>query len=193
VAPHAGPSADPFLDSVLDCLGLLPAASASALDVACGAGRHALWLARHGFRVTALDNSPENLAELRSLAQDAGLPVECRQVNLEAVDVDLGNEAHDLICVFYFLHRPLFPALLRALRPGGLLICRTFTTDQLRFQTGPRNPAHLLEPNELLRLAEGLRVLRYEETWTDRATASMVAQNAAQKPPQPTSAASPAR
>ena len=167
---HSGPDLDPFLVSAQDALVLL-APGSTALDLACGAGRHAVWLAQQGFRVTAVDFSGEALAKTRSLARRHGVTLECRRMDLESPSLDLG--AYDLICGFFFLHRPLFPLLREALRPGGLLIYKTYTTDRLRSPGGPRNPRHLLKPNELLRFAEGLRVLRYEE---GPGTAAIVAQ-----------------
>ncbi|MEZ5366422.1 MAG: hypothetical protein R2748_29825 [Bryobacterales bacterium] len=74
-----------------------------------------------------------------------------------------------------YLHRPLFPVLERAVRPGGLLVYKTFTTDHLRFDAPPRNPLFLLEPGELLREFAPWRVLRYEEEWRGRGTAALLA------------------
>jgi len=167
---HAGSSPDPFLVSAADCLDLLPP-GAAALDLACGAGRHAVWLAGRGFNVTAIDLSAEALA----LAGGQGVQMTCRQLDLESPDVDLGRDACDLICGFFFLYRPLFPRLREALRPGGLIVYKTYTTDQLRYPGRPRHPSHLLEPNELLRALEGFRVLRYEEVWEGKGTAAIAA------------------
>ena len=146
------------------------------MDLACGAGRHAVWLAEQGFRVTAIDFSEEALAKTRRLAKEKNVTLDCRRLNLEAPAVELGREAYDLICGLFFLHRPLFPKLREALKPGGLILYKTYTVDQLRFPGRPRHPMHLLEPNELLRLLEGFRVLLYEETWQGRGTAAIVAQ-----------------
>jgi len=168
---HTGEAPDPFLVSVEDCLTLLPAGT-TALDVACGAGRHAVWLARRGFAVTGVDVSAEALTRVRG----SGAAVELRQADLESPGVDLGREAFDLVCCFFFLHRPLFPALCATLRPGGLVIYKTYTTEQLRYPGRPRHPMHLLEPNELLRVFEGFRVLRYEEVWEGKGTAAIAAQ-----------------
>lgn len=167
---HSGPDPDPFLVSAQEALSLLTP-RATVLDLACGAGRNAVWLSRQGFRVTAVDFSAEALAKTRLLAREHGVTLECRRMDLESPSVDLG--AWHLICGFFFLHRPLFPLLRQALHPGGLLIYKTYTIDRLRSPGGPRNPRHQLEPNELLRLAEGLRVLRYEE---GSGTAAIVAQ-----------------
>ncbi len=169
-----GTEPDPFLITHQDCLKLLPA-GAQALDLACGAGRHAVWLAGQGLSVTAVDVSAEALGKTRALAGERAVSLLCRQVDLEAPGVDLGRVGYDLICGFFFLHRPLYPALRAALKPGGLIIYKTYTTDQLRYPGRPRNPGHLLEPNELLRLLEGFRVLRYEEVWDGKGTAGVVA------------------
>ena len=175
---HAESSPDPFLISAKQFLEQLPK-GAAALDLACGAGRHAVWLAEQGFQITAVDFSAEALAKTRSLAEQRGVSVNCLQLDLESRGIDLGHEAHDLICGFFFLHRPLFPALLEDLRPGGLLIYKTYSVDQLRYPGRPRHKMHLLGHNELLRLVNGLRVLHYEERWTPAGTEAIVAQKPA--------------
>ena len=172
---HSEAAPDPFLLSIREFFDLVPD-GAAALDLACGAGRHAAWLAEQGFRVTALDFSSVALAKTQLLATQRGVSIECRQVDLESPGVELGREAYDLICGFFFLHRPLFPALREALRPGGLLVYKTYTVDQLRYPGRPRHRMHLLEHNELLRLLDGFRVLKYEEKWTPAGTAAIVAQ-----------------
>src|SRR5690606_23725725 len=96
-------------------------------------------------------------------------------LDLESPGAGLGEDAFDLVCVVRFLHRPLFAALRRAVKPGGLIVYRTYTTDHLRFEGGPRDPRFLLEPGELLREFAGWRVLRYEEEWRGRGTAALLA------------------
>jgi SAM-dependent methyltransferase len=140
--------------------------------VACGAGRNAACLAQSGFQVTAIDFSVEALQMTKTRGGDG---VETLEMDLEAPEADLGAEAFDLVCVIRFLHWPLFPALRRAVRPGGLLVYHTYTTDQLQFEGGPRNPRHLLEPGELLAKFADWRVLRYEEEWRGRGTAALLA------------------
>ena len=169
---------DLFLISAKESLALLPA-GAPALDLACGAGRHAVWLAQQGFRVTAVDSSTQALAQARLLAKHRGVALDCRQLDLESPALDLGRDAYDLICGFFFLYRPLFPILREALRPGGLIVYKTYSVDQLQHSHGPRNPAHLLEPNELLRLLGGFRILSYVEKWAPAATAAIIARKPA--------------
>ncbi len=172
---HADSQPDSFLIAAREWLDLVEP-GAAALDLACGAGRHAVWLAEQGFQVTAVDSSAAALERVRRLAAERGVTVCCRRLDLESPGIDLGQQTYSLVCGFFFLHRPLFPALRAALRPGGLVIYKTYTVDQLRCPGGPRRPAHLLEHNELLRLLAGFRVLSYEERWQGRGTAAIVAQ-----------------
>ncbi|HEY3177030.1 MAG TPA: rhodanese-like domain-containing protein [Candidatus Polarisedimenticolia bacterium] len=131
-----------------------------ALDVACGRGRHALLLAAAaGLSVRALDRDEAKIAALRDDAVRLGLDVSAEAVDLEAGGAGLGVEEYDLILVIHYLHRPLFPAIVAALRPGGLLLYETFTVDQAA-RGHPSNPAFLLQHSELARLAAPLRVER---------------------------------
>ena len=81
----------------------------------------------------------------------------------------------DLVMVFSFLERRIFPEIVKAIRSGGLLIYKTLTLEQLKLEGDPRDPAHLLASGELLRLAEGLQVLHYREEIAKKATAELVA------------------
>jgi len=122
------------------------------LDVACGRGRHALFLARLGFRVHAIDRAPDAIAFVRDCAGRDALPLTADVLDLETdPPPDLGHERFDAVVVFRYLHRPLFPMLIDALAPGGTLIYETFTTAQA-VRGRPRNPRFLLEPGELARL-----------------------------------------
>jgi SAM-dependent methyltransferase len=153
---------------------LLPA-DGSALDVACGRGRHALWLAKRGLIVHAIDRNAEAIADVRRLASERALDVRTRAVDLETGSPQLPERAFDLVVVFNYLHRPLFPALVGALRPGGLLIYETFTRAQAA-RGKPTNPAFLLEPGELRRLVGSLEVIAEREgTFGERDIASIVA------------------
>jgi tellurite methyltransferase len=133
-----------------------------ALDVACGSGRHALWLAAAGFDVRAIDRDATAIDALDREARRLELPVTARVGDLEHDSVSLGREQYDVIVVVRYLHRPLFPALRRALRPSGVLIYETFTVDQAA-RGKPSNPAFLLRPGELRELVAPLRVLRQRE------------------------------
>lgn len=90
-----------------------------ALDLACGAGRNALWLAQHGWIVTAVDGAAEAIRLVRE--HDAG--IDARVLDLE-IDAPLPFEdgTFDLVVILYFLHRPLFAEARRVLRPGGIVV-----------------------------------------------------------------------
>jgi tellurite methyltransferase len=132
------------------------------LDVACGRGRHALALAAAGFHVHAVDRARVALEDVRERGRQIGVTLETSEVDLEADVVDLGESAYDAVIVFRFLHRPLFPALRRALRPDGVLVYETFTVGQ-ETRGHPHNPRFHLQPGELLRLVAPLEVVRQRE------------------------------
>jgi tellurite methyltransferase len=173
---------------VLEWLPMLP--RGPVLDLACGTGRHSLYLAAHGYSVTALDWSGAALDILENRARTAKLHVsregpaalakpaprgiQLIQANLE--DMQLPETSFSLILCLQYLQRSLFPQMSRALQPGGLLLFETFTRAQLNFSGGPRNPAHLLEPGELRTAFPGLHVLFYRELNAGQGIASLVAQ-----------------
>lgn len=153
-----------------------------ALDAACGRGREALYLAEIGFEVDALDVSDVVVDALAGEAGERDLSVHARRVDLAAVPAPFDHGAYDLVTCFYFLLRPLLPALAAALAPGGLLFYETFTRDHVEVLGGDMNRGVLLDHNELLRAFGDLRVLRYRETVIGderrRAVASLVARRA---------------
>jgi 2-polyprenyl-3-methyl-5-hydroxy-6-metoxy-1,4-benzoquinol methylase len=153
---------------------LLPA-SGRALDVACGRGRHALWLAERGLEVVALDRDEEAIRLIGEAAAARNLQVTAEARDLETGAVSLGTNSFDVIVAVHYLHRPLFPALIAALRPAGLLIYETFTRAQAK-RGKPTNPDFLLEPGELRRLAHPLNIVAYREgEFDERDVASLVA------------------
>ncbi len=138
-----------------------------ALDVACGSGRHTLLLASLGYEVDAVDHDPQLLAQLSTTAQTRQLPgITTHSMDLEPQtpnELQLGHDRYDLILVFFYLARPLFPHLIKALKPGGLLIYETFTIDNHLQYHHPKRREFCLNHNELLHLASTLQILHYEE------------------------------
>lgn len=153
---------------------LLPPAG-RALDVACGRGRNSLWLAQQGFETTAIDRDPAAVADLEARARRDGLPLTARAMDLEAGAVDLGEALYDVVVVVHYLHRAIFPSLIAALAPGGVLVYETFTVAQAA-RGRPTNPAFLLEPGELPRLAAPLQIRAAREgDFEGRMVSSVVA------------------
>lgn len=142
---------------LLDFAHLLPA-QGRALDLACGLGANALFLAHRGLDTAAWDSSPTAIAALERTAVGLGLATEIRDVVADPPPA----EAFDVIVVSRFLERALAPRLADALRPGGLLFYQTFgpAVDPAR---GPRRPAFRLARGELPRLFPTLALCVYRE------------------------------
>jgi len=93
-----------------------------ALDLACGEGRNAIFLAQKGFQVTAVDISPRGVEKGASRAAELGVDVDFVQADLQDYRLE---ESYDLIVDFNFLLRPLIPKMVAALRPGGVIVMET--------------------------------------------------------------------
>jgi SAM-dependent methyltransferase len=132
-------------------------AGGEVLDLACGTGRHARYLAGRGHPVEAVDRDPAMLA---GLADVPGIAPRC--ADLERGPWPFEGRQFAGIVVANYLHRPLFSPLLQALAPEGVLIYETFAVGNERYGK-PSNPAFLLKPGELLEVVRGrLRVIAYE-------------------------------
>ena len=127
----------------------------TVLDVACGAGRHVLWLASRGHAVTAIDRDEAALQPLRAVA-------EVIVADIEAGPWPCANRLFDAVLVTNYLWRALWPHLVAALAPGGLLIYETFAAGNETVGR-PARAEFLLQPGELLARCRGLRVIGYED------------------------------
>lgn len=155
-----------------------PCSGARALDLACGIGRHALWLAERGWTVDAWDASDVAVeilnAELERRARD-GRPLEVTARVIDLDDLLLQATTYDLVANVFFLDRRLWGGIASALKPGGLLAFETFVA----VPGGRRSevsPEHLLQPGELRSAFErlGLEIVAYAEE-ADRGAASLLA------------------
>jgi tellurite methyltransferase len=145
----------------------------SALDLAGGAGRHAIWLAKQGWDVTLIDLSETGVELAR---QNAGPLVSHIHLVIDDLTRFRASQTQfDVVMGFFYLEREIFPEIVKAVRPGGVLLYKTYTTDQLKLPGGPKDVSHLLAPGGLLRLVSGMRVLHYCEKVAKKATAEIVA------------------
>lgn len=161
-----------------DNVALLPA-SGRALDVAAGEGRNAVYLARLGLEVDAVDISEVGLDKARRLADEAGVTISTIVADLK--DYIPERNQYDVVVVINFLQRDLIDDLKAALKPGGILVYETYTAAQLEIPGAHRlRREYLLEPGELRSMFGGFEILEYREISDDnRAVASLIAR----KPP----------
>ncbi len=160
-------SASAWLETVLPNLSV-----GRALDVACGSGRDAVFLAAQGWQVLAVDWLPDALDLGRGLAARyaPGAAIDWRCIDLEqdgapADGAGVFEAPFDLITVFRYLHRPLFCRFRDWLAPGGSLVFETFTTLHRRRHGKPSRDAHVLRPGELQTLLEGWEIRSIDESW----------------------------
>jgi len=145
---------------LVDNIELMPK-GLKVLDVAMGAGRNAVYLAKAGYEVDGVDISQEAIALALRLAEKAGVVINARIADLEQ-GCRLETDAYDIVICFNYLYRPLIPQIKAAIKDGGFVVYETFTTDQAQFGR-PSNPDHLLKHNELLEMFRDFRCLRYHE------------------------------
>lgn len=134
----------------------------TALDIACGMGRNAIYLAEEGFKVSAVDVSQVGLDLLNQEAQRRGLEIETQQVDLEKREPVLPVGPFDLLLNLFYLHRPLLPQELAKVRPGGIAVVRTFSRAGAE-KFGAVRPEISLAEGELLEIFSGWEVLLHEE------------------------------
>ena len=152
-----GREPNPFLKRQIR---LLP--KGRTLDMAAGEGRNAVFLARHGCDVDAVDISEEGLKKTRRLAVEMGVKIRTFLSDLDSYSIK--KNEYDLIADFYFLKRSLIPRMKRGLKKGGKIIFETYTLDHRALAaSGPMQAKYFLKPNELLRLFRDFRILFYRE------------------------------
>ena len=136
----------------------LVASDGHVLDVACGQGRHSVYFAARGCRVTAVDRNVAALAELAGIARITPL-----EADIEAARWPLAGMRFDAVIVTNYLHRALMPVLIAAVADDGVLLYETFAQGNEVYGK-PANPDFLLAPGELLTaIGERLNVVAFEQ------------------------------
>jgi SAM-dependent methyltransferase len=135
------------------------------LDYACGSGRHTIYLAKQGFQVLAIDRDSDSLAQIKETQAQKypDLTIDTLNLDLESANWNLTElGTFDGVVVTNYLYRPHLLKLPDLLKPDGVLIYETFALGNEAYGK-PSNPDFLLKPNELLNLAEKMRILAYED------------------------------
>lgn len=162
---------------LIELAGKLP--PGKALDVACGAGRHAIFLAENGWNVTAVDNSRPGIEIAKENALAKEVKVDFRVADLEAGEFVIELEAYDLICDFNYLQRDLFAAMKAGVKGGGIVVATIHLDGD-----GEKSGEFRLREGELQEYFRDFEILHYHETpatHTDadahhRRTAEIIAQ-----------------
>ncbi len=153
--PHA------FLADVASGLG-----PGRALDIGCGCGREAVYLAGAGWRVTAVDILPDAIDRARALAEHCSAAIE--PIDWQVADMEREPPAGrdcDLVICFRYLHRPLLRRVRDWLGPGGSFVLETFTTTHRERHGRPAGDQHVLRPGEVRRLVPELETMHASEDW----------------------------
>ena len=129
-----------------------------ALDLACGAGRNAMWLAQRGWNVTAVDGAPTAIEILRRRALECGVAVDARIFDLEKRGFEIGENCWDLIAMCFYLQTSLFEPAKRGVRPGGIVLAIVHITE-----AGEEPTNHRLRPGELRQYFSDCEILHYYE------------------------------
>ncbi len=131
----------------------------TVLDMACGAGRHMQFFAERGHAVTGVDRSPEAIEAARPWGH-------ALMADIENGPWPFPDLTFDAVVVTHYLWRALLPSLLASLAPGGVLLYETFAAGNETVGK-PTRADFLLQPGELLRVCQGLRVVAYEDGYLD--------------------------
>ncbi len=129
------------------------------LDLACGTGRNAIFLAAKGFQVTAVDNSAIGIEIAANRAKEKGVKIDFRVADLEKSEFEIEENAYDLICDFYYLQRDLFAEMKKGVKKGGIIISTIHI-----YGDGEESGEFLLKEEELREFFNDFEILHYHET-----------------------------
>lgn len=127
----------------------------AVLDVACGRGRHMRWFREHGHPITGVDR------DVQAVEAVAGLG-EALCADIENGPWPFAGRHFAAVVVTNYLWRPLLPAIVHAVAPGGVMLYETFAQGNETVGK-PSRPDFLLRPGELLEACAALRVVAYED------------------------------
>ena len=143
------------------CLDIIPNKKGTSLDLACGKGRHSILLSSYGYNVFAVDINQQNLSCFNN-----------KLITKKIIDIEnlknwpLKKEKFDIIVVTNFLNRDIFPSIIKSINKNGYLIYETFSVGHQNIGK-PKNPDYILKQRELISLCVELKLIAYEEIYTE--------------------------
>jgi 2-polyprenyl-3-methyl-5-hydroxy-6-metoxy-1,4-benzoquinol methylase len=141
---------------VVEAVSALP--PGCALDLACGTGHNALWLAQQGWSVTAIDGSATAIEILRSRAARRSVTIDAQIADLEDTVFTITPARYDLIAMCYYFDRNLIERCKEGLVPGGVMVANA-----LLMEPGKEHSTFRLQPNELRGYFADWDILHYSE------------------------------
>ncbi len=137
-----------FLVNQIEAIEQIFPNKGKVLDIACGSGREATFLAQRGWQVTAIDNQMEAIGRCQNIARYNQVKINSFCLDIIQNPQQLSSDSFDLIIMFRFLHRPLFSHIQKWLKKDGFFVCETFSIEAAKFGK-PRRRSLLLIPGEL--------------------------------------------
>ena len=143
-------------DWLKHCTHVFLKKNSKILDLACGSGRHTIFLLKMGHEITALDSNTNIISQIKHPR------LKIMKADLEK-DWPIDNMQYDAIMVTNYLNRDIFPKMIDSISIGGFLVYETFSTGNENFGR-PKNPNFLLKNRELLKLTKDLKLISYENS-----------------------------
>ena len=146
------------------CLEKLPCENGQVLDLACGKGRHSIYLSNLGYNVLSVDIDEHKLNCFN------GKLIKKKVIDVENINNwPLEKKNFNVIIVTNFLNRKIFPSIIKSIKKGGYLIYETFSEGHQKIGR-PTNPKYILKPRELLRLSNKMQLVAYENIYVNNSS-----------------------
>lgn len=146
------------------CLEALPCKNGYVLDLACGKGRHSMFLSSLGYNVLSVDIDEHKLNCFN------GKLIKKKVIDVENINNwPLEKQKFNIIIVTNFLNRTIFPLIISSIREGGYLIYETFSEGHQKIGR-PNNPKYILKPRELIQLSAKMHLITYENIYINNSS-----------------------
>ena len=143
------------------CLSKIPYKQSYVLDLACGKGRHSIYLSKLGYEVLSVDINEDSLNFFE------GMLIKKKAIDVENINNwPLDKKKFHIVVVTNFLNRTIFPYIINSINKGGYLIYETFSQGQEKIGK-PNNSEYILKSRELIHLTSEMQIIEYENIYTN--------------------------